>query len=459
MPGVSTTIFSAQANFPADSTSESSLMEIPLSHLPHNVIMISPATTYFNNISVPPTFPLPGLADTSTNNCQNEGLQVPIINGRGENFDVVHSIHISYLRFLDKNKYVCACAIFVIIVAMAYYGIQVFDNLSDGGFEAPNSESAITNRYFSSRFISPDPDLIITMYHPQWLASDFSFKFEYLKIKACVLELVPDAFGFYSFFDYPTLGSSEVSVDGHFTVVFARLPLNYKVNTLVRLADFQFCSQNSPLDVGWAGGMLAIDEISSNLGNDLLKIEEKTIPILIVVMIFAFEGAVAAVIPLVLVVWTIIASLVCLNLVTTGFSVTSYVTNVTTVFGAGLAIDFTLFIHLRFSEEMNKHKDDPPGSFTIVDALEIAIKTSGRTVCFSGCLLCATLSGGIMFSEYYLTTMTLSIMFPAILAAIGTIIIVPVVYLLLGHWVFYGSTKPTTTWAMNHVKKIYGLVD
>jgi len=128
--------------------------------------------------------------------------------------------------------------------------------------------------------------------------------------------------------------------------------------------------------------------------------------------------------------------------------VTNYATNVVTAFGIGISIDFSIFLHLRFSEEMEKVRNNP--NYTLRDAVERTMMTSGRTVLFSAILLVTTLSGALQFSEFYLTTMALSMMFIAAVAAIGAFIITPAMYLLLGERIFYLSISPILTWVSKH---------
>lgn len=106
-------------------------------------------------------------------------------------------------------------------------------------------------------------------------------------------------------------------------------------------------------------------------------------------------------------------------------------------FGIGIAIDFSLFLHLRFTEEMLKNKGKE--GYTAIDAVEEMMFTSGRTVIFSAILLMTCIASGLQFYMFYLTTMSLSIVYIAMFAAIGGLVFIPAFYLIMGERVFYLS--------------------
>lgn len=150
-------------------------------------------------------------------------------------------------------------------------------------------------------------------------------------------------------------------------------------------------------------------------------------------------------------VWTFVLTLAALHAVAMGFNVTTYVTNVTTAFGIGIAIDYSIFMHLRFCEEMKKpsRQEQYAANPTVAlkEVVEKMLSTSGRTVLFSGGLLMSALIGALQFNMYYLTTMSLGIVFISGFASFGAVTFIPALYLLMGHRLFYWSTDPLYEYA------------
>ena len=83
-----------------------------------------------------------------------------------------------------------------------------------------------------------------------------------------------------------------------------------------------------------------------------------------------------------------------------------FVTNVASMLGIGVAVDYSLFLLSRYREELEKgaHRDE---------ALDIAMRTSGATVVFSGLTVVVSLAGLFLLDSTVMRSM-----------AIGAIVVV-----------------------------------
>ena len=68
-----------------------------------------------------------------------------------------------------------------------------------------------------------------------------------------------------------------------------------------------------------------------------------------------------------------------------------FVLNITTLFGLGLGVDYSLFIVSRFREELGRGR-------SVDEAVAIAVATAGRAVAFSGLTVSIGLFGLTFFS-------------------------------------------------------------
>ena len=311
-----------------------------------------------------------------------------------------------YVKFLAKYPWMISVFFLLLTIGLAFYGFGVFNDLSSGGWYAKQSESYKTGEYFQKFDNVTNPSgLTVLMSHPTWLVDDQEYKDAYSQLKADLSDNLP-VYGYISYFDYDYM-TGMISDDNHMALMSAQLPqsvLDWSgANPPYTLSDFQKATENSPLTLTFAGDLLSGIEANNDIDESLAKLEYGAAPVIIVLLVLAFNGVIAALVPILLIIWNVITTFTALRLVALGFSVSTYVTNVTTIFGAGLAIDYGLFMHLRFSEEMKKNKSNP--MFKAVHAVEKMLGTSGRTVFYSALLLCATLSGALQFTEYFLTTM------------------------------------------------------
>eukprot|EP00597_Dinobryon_sp_UTEXLB2267_P009533 CAMPEP_0170083110 /NCGR_PEP_ID=MMETSP0019_2-20121128/18516_1 /TAXON_ID=98059 /ORGANISM="Dinobryon sp., Strain UTEXLB2267" /LENGTH=786 /DNA_ID=CAMNT_0010298289 /DNA_START=245 /DNA_END=2605 /DNA_ORIENTATION=- len=288
---------------------------------------------------------------------------------------------------------------------------------------------------FSRYYKSPSPDIFAVLSLHGTKVTDPAFNSAYFDMKLALISNIPEATSFISYFDFPRFHGS-ISEDGYKTFISFRLPDPSKYS----LEDYQKAIYGTSLKVDFGGSELAGQEIPKRLGEDLAKIEAGSIPVLIVLLVFAYGGVVATLPALLLAVWTLVLTLAALHLVALGFNVTTYVTNVATAFGIGIAIDFSIFMHLRFCEEMQRQRPAP--SAELLPVVEKMLATSGRTVLFSGALLMSALLGALQFNMYYLTTMALTMVFIAFFAALGAVTVLPALYLVLGRGLFLLSVQP-----------------
>lgn len=174
------------------------------------------------------------------------------------------------------------------------------------------------------------------------------------------------------------------------------------------------------------GGPLFSREITTVSAHDGFRTEEKVLPITLVILVFAFGGLIAAGMPLVVGVFSVLFSLGILFVLAQYLQITSLSQNIVTMLGLGVGIDYSLLFVNRYREELfdNGH-----------DRFTAAIKTlesSGRTILYSGVVvsigLAALLVPNVVFmrslglSGLLVVSMTVLIgltLLPALLATMG----------------------------------------
>lgn len=341
---------------------------------------------------------------------------------------VTPSSHDWYPLRLAEHPRVYGLLLLAVWVLLLVYGIQAFGGLQDGGFTPPASESQVTLRYFSQRFVSPNEDVNILVSHPTWTVDDPRFKQAYQTFKTTIESTLP-VYALLSYFDYPET-VSNLSADRKHAKVTART----RNDASITLKQYRATTVGNPLSFEFAGASLANLAVNEALAGDLVQIEGGALPVLVVVLVLVFEGVVAALFPIALALWTLACVLASLRAISLGFNVSNFTINATTIFGVGLAIDFSLFLHYRFKNEFARN------GRSVVGAVSVALSTSGRAVIFSACTLSACLAGALQFNMFYLSTMALAVILSAIHAAIGTLTLLPVMYILLGEKTFSLNT-------------------
>jgi RND superfamily putative drug exporter len=175
--------------------------------------------------------------------------------------------------------------------------------------------------------------------------------------------------------------------------------------------------------VGGAG--VASAQVNEVVASDLQRAELLAFPILFALSLLFFRSLVAALLPLVVGLLTIVLTFLGLRIASELGSISVFALNLVTGLGLGLAIDYSLFIVSRYREEIAR---SGPGR----EALRRTMATAGRTVLFSSLTVSAALASLLAFPQRFLYSMGLGGMLVALVACAVALVVLPAVLALLG---------------------------
>jgi uncharacterized membrane protein YdfJ with MMPL/SSD domain len=181
----------------------------------------------------------------------------------------------------------------------------------------------------------------------------------------------------------------------------------------------------SPLDTALGGYAAGFDETNDQTREDLTKAELIAFPILALLLLFVFRGVVAAAIPLLLGVISIVGTLFVLRVMASFADTSLFALNIATGLSLGLAVDYALLLVSRYREEIGK------GGATR-EAHRRTVQTAGRTAVFSGLTVAAAMAALILMPQRFLYSMAVAGASVAVLSALMAILVVPSLLALLG---------------------------
>jgi putative drug exporter of the RND superfamily len=179
------------------------------------------------------------------------------------------------------------------------------------------------------------------------------------------------------------------------------------------------------LKVTMTGEPIIVQDLNIASQEDLAKAEMIGLPIALLVLVLAFGGLIAAAIPIVIGVVSILTTMGVVFFFSYGVDLTIFILNIVPMIGLALSIDFALLLINRYKEELQ--------SKSIQEAIVISVATAGRSIIFSG--LCVFIGLSALwfiqidiFQNVALGGMTVVLIsafcaltfLPAILAIIGT---------------------------------------
>ena len=173
------------------------------------------------------------------------------------------------------------------------------------------------------------------------------------------------------------------------------------------------------------GGAVAGPVVGDQVSDDLAKAEMLAFPLLFLLTLVVFRGAIAALLPLFVGLLTIMTTFLGLRLFNEATSLSIFALNLAIGLGLGLAIDYSLFVLSRYREEMER---DGPGRA----ALTRTLRTAGRTVIFSSLTVAAAMLSLLVFPQRFLYSMAISGSLTALAAGLISLIALPALLMVLG---------------------------
>jgi putative drug exporter of the RND superfamily len=202
--------------------------------------------------------------------------------------------------------------------------------------------------------------------------------------------------------DTPFTVSSEqakamTSTDGHH--LFAQITLKDDYPTARQYyKQLRAEVHSEQLQILGTGNVAIGSDFDKYLQSDLQRAELVSLVIIVPLLLIVFGTVVSMVLPLGVGGLAVVGGLAGVGLLAHVTDVSTYATNIVTLIGLGVAIDYSLFIVNRFREEL-------AGGGTTEQALVAAMRTSGRAVSFSGITVAIGLSAMLFFQGSFLASM------------------------------------------------------
>ncbi|MGA9870420.1 MAG: MMPL family transporter, partial [Rhodococcus sp. (in: high G+C Gram-positive bacteria)] len=159
--------------------------------------------------------------------------------------------------------------------------------------------------------------------------------------------------------------------------------------------------------------------------SDIALAETIAIPVVVVLLVLVFGSAVAALLPILVAVLSIIGSLALLNGLTQFTDVSIFAINLVTALGLGLGVDYALLFVSRYREELR-------GGKTPEQAVIVTLGTAGRTIAFSAITVLVALSAMLVFPPYFLKSFAYAGIAVVAVAAAAALVTLPALLVVLG---------------------------
>jgi uncharacterized membrane protein YdfJ with MMPL/SSD domain len=216
----------------------------------------------------------------------------------------------------------------------------------------------------------------------------------------------------------------KLSADGRSAVVLAELTRQVPVER-IREAVSGAARAHPRLTIEETGDVSAEQARNRTVDHDLHRAELLSMPVTLLVLLFAFGALTAALVPVVLALSAVAAGLGLLGPLSQLFPVENSAKTVVLLIGMAVGVDYALFFVVRSRAERSR-------GVAIGEALETTLRTSGRTVIVSGATVAIAMAGMYIVGVRTLNGIATAAIAVIACAVLGAVTVLPATLRLLG---------------------------
>ncbi len=317
---------------------------------------------------------------------------------------------------------VLAASLLSLVVAVMVILLGLGGSLSVGQFEE-GTEAGRTADLLQQELPSRPPSFTLLFRSDRLSATAPSFREEMLRALE-PLRRDPNVTAIRTPYDTPTSAVRMISRDRRSAFATVELKDAEEARLQDIYAELREKIRPHGLEVLGAGSIAANHDFNETADTDLRRAELVSLPLALLMLLLVFGSLVATGLPLGVGALAVTGGFAATLLLARVMDVSVYATNIVTMIGLGVAIDYSLFIVSRFREEVRNRP--------VPEALAVAMATAGRAVVFSGLTVAIGLTGLMFFSLGNIGSMGLAGTVVVALAVVYALTLLPALLALSG---------------------------
>jgi uncharacterized membrane protein YdfJ with MMPL/SSD domain len=219
------------------------------------------------------------------------------------------------------------------------------------------------------------------------------------------------------------VAASRFSREGHSALVVATL-LNVPADQ-VRAAVLSAAPAHPGVTIEETGDITASDASDKAKSDDLSRAGVLSVPVSLLVLLFAFGAIVAAFVPLLLALTAVATAFGLLGPISQAIPIDDSVETVLVLIGMAVGVDYALFYVMRSREERRRGRPSH-------EALERTVRTSGRTVIVSGTTVVIAMAAMFLVRAKVFDSLAVATITVVACAVAGSVTVLPGLLELLG---------------------------
>ncbi|CAN5705774.1 MMPL family transporter [soil metagenome] len=291
-------------------------------------------------------------------------------------------------RFVYRFRWLVLVAS-ILSIAAVVYSMGYGGRLGTGEFSAPEgTESGRVDELLDEEVAKAPPGFMLVFGSEDEKATDPAFRDQ---VEHVLEPLREDerVTSVRTAYENGATDEAMISRNGHYSLAVIELEEGSFAELQDAYADIRQEVRPGSLEVVATGEIPLNEDFESVTETDLKRAEVVSLPLALLMLLFVFGSVVAAGLPIGVGVLAVTAGFVGTLLLARAMDVSIYATNIVTMIGLGVAIDYSLFVVSRFREEVGRRP--------VPEALARTMATAGRAILFSGLTVAIGFMGFLFF--------------------------------------------------------------
>jgi uncharacterized membrane protein YdfJ with MMPL/SSD domain len=323
--------------------------------------------------------------------------------------------------FLERRRWVVLAAWLLLLLAALPFAARQTDHLTSGGFEVPGSQSQVVRENIT-RFEGAQRDQLAAVLARREGAGAAAVRAEVDRVARIAdrlphVELTPEA----------AARAKREAASASITVVplVAEGERDQTADMAVDFRDRLRGGAHGAVEPHLVGQQALWAGMQDLTKEDLESAERVGFPVVLIILLAVFGSLAAATLPLALGFASVMITGAIIFFLSQATPMSVFVTNIASMIGIGVAVDYSLFVLARYREEIR-------GGAERDEARRVALRTSGLAVTFSGVTVMLSLAGLYLVDSTTIRSMAMGAIIVVAISILAAVTLLPVLMSLLG---------------------------
>ena len=323
--------------------------------------------------------------------------------------------------FLERRRWLVLAAWVILLLAALPLAAKQTDHLTSGGFEVPGSQSQVVGENIT-RFEGAQRDQLAAVLARREGAGAEAVRAEVDRV-ARIAERLPNV----ELTPRAAAAAKRGAASASITVVPLRVSgdRDDSANMAVDFRDELRASPEPGIEPHLVGQQALWAGMQDLTKEDLESAERIGFPVVLLILLAVFGSLAAAALPLALGFASVTITGAAIYFLSQATPMSVFVTNIASMIGIGVAVDYSLFVLARYREEIRGGHDRP-------EARRIALRTSGLAVTFSGITVMLSLAGLYLVDSTTIRSMAMGAIIVVAFSILAAVTLLPVLMNVLG---------------------------